>query len=111
MKLDIKAAAVDLTPSFKTYIEEKLLSLAKFVKEFDETGSADIRLEISRSAKHRTGDVFWAAADLRLPKQILRAETEASDARLAVDEIRKKLHLEIEKYRTRFVKPRREKKK
>lgn len=107
MKIDIKSSGVDLTPSFKNYIEEKLLPLAKFVKAFDETGTAEIWLEISRITKHRKGDVFWLAVDLRLPKQILRAEAESSDARAAVDAVKDKLRLEIEKYRTKFVKPKR----
>jgi len=107
MQISIKTAGVDLTPSFKTYIEEKLLPLAKFVKAFDEAGGAEIRLEISRMAKHRKGDVFWVAADLRLPKQVLRAEAESSDGRAAVDVIKDKLRSEIEKYRTRVLEPKR----
>ena len=103
MRIDIKTSSVDLTPSFKIYIEEKLLSLAKFIKSLEETGEMEIRLEISRSAKHRKGNVFWAAADLRLPKKILRAEAESGDARAAIDAIKDELRLEIEKYKTRAI--------
>ncbi len=105
MRIDIKAGSVGLTPSFKTYIEGKLAPLAKFVKAFDETGETEIRVELKRSAKHRKGEVFWAAADLRLPKKILRAEAESSDARAAIDAIKDTRRLEIDKYRTKFVKP------
>ena len=106
MKINIKAD--DMTPSLRTYIEEKFGSLTKFVKHFDETGEAAIWLEVSRTSKHhRHGEVFRVTADLRLPRHILRAEEYAEDVRKAIDRARKVLHLEIEKYRTKFVKPKR----
>src|SRR3989338_8370256 len=106
MRINIKAT--DMTPSLRTYIDEKFGSLAKFVKHFDETGEAEIWLEVSRTSKHhRHGEVFRVAADLRLPRHILRAEEYAEDVRKAIDQSRKVLHSEIEKYRTKFVKPKR----
>ena len=108
MKINIKKTT-DLTPSLQTYIEEKLLPLGKFVKQFDETGEAQIWLEISRTTKHhKKGDVFMAAADLRLPRKILRGEATAEDIRVAIDGARNKLHMEIKKYKTKLVdRPRR----
>ncbi|HVM76890.1 MAG TPA: ribosome-associated translation inhibitor RaiA [Candidatus Paceibacterota bacterium] len=111
MKINITKTS-DLTPSLMTYIEDKLGGLAKFVKHFDETGEAEIWLEISRTTEHhRKGNVFKAAADLRLPKKILRAEEYAEDIRVAIDRARNTLHLEIEKYKTKLEKPRREQRK
>jgi ribosomal subunit interface protein len=107
MKINIKAST-DLTPSLRIYIEEKLMPLAKFVKRFDETGEAAIWLEVSRTTRHhRKGEVFVAAADLRLPRHILRAEEHAEDIRTAIDRAKDTLRLEIEKYKTRFMSPRR----
>lgn len=103
MKINIKAST-SLTPALRVYIERKLAPLAKFVKRFDETGGAEIWLEVSRTTHHhRKGDVFVAAADLRLPKKILRAEEYAEDARTAIDRAKDMLRLEIEKYKTRFL--------
>ncbi len=108
MKIVIKATT-DLTPSLRKYIDLKLGSLAKFVKRFDETGEAGIWLEVSRTTRHhkKGNEVFMASADLRLPKRILRAEEYADDMRAAIDQARDTLRLEIEKYRTRFMEPRR----
>ena len=77
------------------------MPLAKFVKEFDRDGVAELKLEVSRSSNHhRKGDeVFEARADLRLPEKILRGEALASDIRKAVDEVRDMLYMEIEKYK------------
>jgi ribosomal subunit interface protein len=108
VKLSIKTVGIELTPSFRTFIESKLPPLAKFVGEFDALGETEIWLEVGRTTKHhKRGEVFWAAADLRLPKKILRAEARSNDARAAIDEVKDKLRLEIGKYRTQFVKPKR----
>lgn len=108
MKINIKAKT-DLTPALKAYIEKKLAPLAKFIKRFDEKGDAEIWLEVSRTTRHhRKGDVFVAAADLRLPRKILRAEEYAEDIRIAIDRAKDTLRLEIGKYKTRFARRRRE---
>lgn len=108
MKIIINVINLDLTRVLREYIEMKLAPLAKFVGRFDEMGSAELRVEISRTTRHhKHGDVFWAAADLRLPKKILRAEAEAPDARAAINIVKNTLRIEIEKYRTRFLEPKR----
>jgi len=103
MKINIKKSS-DLTSVLQDYIDDKLSSLAKFVKHFDETGEAEIWLEITRTTKHhKKGEVFKAAVDLRLPKKILRAEAYEKDIRTAIDQARNTLRLEIDKYKTQFV--------
>ena len=103
MKIAIHPIKFDVTPSFETYITTKLGSLDKFVKRFEEFGDAELSFEIRRTTSHHhKGKVFWAAADLVLPKKVLRAEKEGSDARAIVDEIKDTLRIEIEKYKTRF---------
>jgi len=103
MKLDIVGKNLDLTPSLKIYIESKLLPLAKFLKRFEGEGEVLVRLELARITRHhKRGDVFWAAADLKLPGKILRAEAESGDIRAAIDGVKDELRSEIEKYKTRF---------
>jgi len=103
MKINIKATGVDLTPSLKTYIKDKLGALSRFVKGFDAAGQPEIWLEVARVTKHHhKGSVFKAEADLRLPKKILRAEHLDIDVRTAIDVLRNKLRLEIEKYKTKM---------
>jgi ribosomal subunit interface protein len=103
MNIIIKKTA-QVTEGFENTIQKKFLTLTKFVKHFDETGEAEIWVEISRTTKrHRHGEVFKVTADLRLPKKILRAETYAEDMRTAIDEAKNTLRTEIEKYKTQFV--------
>jgi len=101
MKINVKATNLDLTPSLNIYIEKKLMPLAKFIKSFDVMGEVEIWVEVARTTKHHhKGQVFRAEADLRLPGRILRAEEELPDLRVAIDAVKDKIRLEIEKYKT-----------
>ena len=112
MNITIKKT-LDVTAPLETYIEKKLMPLAKFVKAFDRDGVVELKLEVSRSSNHhRKGDeVFVARADLRLPGKVLRAEASASDIRKAIDVVRDMLHMEIEKYKEKRENPSRGEKK
>ena len=100
MKINTRTKDLDLTPSIRTYIDQKIGSLSRFVKSFDKEGLVEIWLEISRTTKHhRRGNVYRAEADLHLPGKILRAESENWDMRVAIDEIKDKLQREIKKYK------------
>ena|SRR6266404_394070 len=106
MQINIKSDKIEVTPSLHTYIDEKLGGLSKYIKRFDEAGEAQIWLEVARTTEHHhKGEVFRASVDLRLPKHSLRAEEEATDLRAAIDSIEHKLKMEIEKYKTRFMEP------
>ena len=95
----------DSTPAFETYIEEKMLPIAKLIKSFEKMGEKEIVLDIVRTTRHhgKGNEVFVAVAMLRLPKKVIRAEEYADDARTAVDSVRNTLRLEIGKYKTQFV--------
>lgn len=102
MKIILTSTNLDLTPSLKNYIEIKFGSLSRFVKRFDKEGAAEIRIEVSRTTRHhRKGSVFRAEADLRLPGKMLRAEARNRDIRLAINEVKDELQLQIRKYRTK----------
>ncbi len=108
MEIKIKALAVDLTPSLKTYIEEKFQPLEKFLKRFEEEGEVRAQLDLARTTRHhKHGDVFRASVSLRLQKKVIHAEEEADDARVAIDHVRDTLRSEIEKYKNHALKPKR----
>lgn len=110
MKINVKAAGLELTPSLNVYIEDKLGGLSKLIKRFDEEGVAELWLDLARTTRHHhKGDVFRAEADLRLPRKILRVQKEAGDIRTAIDMLKDTLRLEIDKYKTRSHKIRRTK--
>ena len=104
MKIIIRKIT-DSTLAFETYIEEKLLPLAKLVKPFEKGGETEMVLDIIRTSRHhgKGDEIFLAAADVRLPKKIIRAEEYAASMRMAIDHVRDTLKIEIEKYKTQFV--------
>jgi len=100
MKIEILGTQLDITPSIKKYIEEKIGSLDKMVSRFEHEGDVVAYVEIARSTKHhKHGDVFYAEATLGLPGKTLRAEHEHEDIRGAIDMVRDTLRGEMKKYK------------
>ena len=60
MNLNIKATKTTLTPGIKKYIEQKLETIAKFVKQEDK-----IRVEIEMDKSHKSGFIFRAEIDIQ----------------------------------------------
>lgn len=101
MNISIKATGLELTPSLKVYIEKKLVPMERYIKRFDMEGMAELRLEVARITRHhKHGDVFMAEANLSLPKKMLRAVERMDDVRKAIDEMKRTLKMEIDKYKT-----------
>jgi len=104
MHLDIASKHLDLTPPLRSYIEEKIGGIAKFIEPFDLEGGADCKVTVERAtAHHHKGEVFRAVADLRFPGAVLRAEEFHEDARAAIDEVRRKLLAEIETHKGKML--------
>jgi putative sigma-54 modulation protein len=100
MKIDIKATNLDLTPAIHDYIEDKIGSLAHFLKKFEIKSEIEVFVEIAHITKHhRHGNVLYAEATIPLGKKILRAEHLDWDIRVAIDRVRDKLQQEIKKYK------------
>ena len=100
MRILIKGTKLDLTEPLKVYIEEKLSGLAKFLKRWDDMGSVLLKIEVARTSKHhKKGEVYYAEATLDIPHGVLRAESYHSDARSAINEVKKTLEKEIKKYK------------
>lgn len=100
MQIIIHSKNLDITPAIREYIETKINSLDHLLQRFETQGEIKTEIEIARTTKHhKSGDVFYAEANLRLPKKNLRAEHYDSNIRTAIDEIKNKLHNEIIKYK------------
>lgn len=108
MKINIKATNLDLTPAIREYIEEKVGGLEKFLtpKSIDwepEVGRPTVEafVEISRTTKHHhKGPVYRAEINVPMPGQrkVLRAEAEQWDIRVAIDQIKDEIQIELKKY-------------
>jgi len=103
MKINIKAVNLDLTPALNQYLEEKIGSLSKFLKNYEIEGEIQARVEVSRTTRHHHhGNVFRTEINLILPKKILRSVAEREDIRITIDEAKSKLQQEIKKHKQKL---------
>ena len=106
MRQNIEAVGLELTQALRTYAEQKFSTLQKFLTRLEKDGELGAHIEIQRTTKHhRKGDVYQVNVEIRLPKKILRVQEKADDMRKAIDKAKDILRFEIEKYRTKFMKP------
>ncbi len=95
MHITIRAKDVPLTPELKEYIEKEIGSLAKFDEKI-----MDAKVELERSKHHKSGNVFWAACDLRLAyNKTLRSENTDEDIKVAVNRVREELQRNIKTHK------------
>jgi len=93
MKVDLKTKNFEITPSIKTYLQQKLDSLDKFLPH-DESVFADV--ELAKTTKHhQKGDIFMAEVNLKMPGRLIRAVAEKWDLRVAIDAAKDELQREI----------------
>lgn len=104
MKIDIFAKQIELNGALEEFIQEKIGSLDKYVG--DENPS--VRVEISRPSKHhRSGDIFYAEANLKMGGQLIRATAQHADLHTAITEVRDELQAQIKKLKDKKLSARR----
>ncbi len=107
MKIIIKSSNIDLTPSIKQYVEEKIGGLEKHVANFD-PALVGAEVEVGRTTRHhRQGDIFRAEVNLSIGGKLLRVEKEEESLQAAIDLAKDELGREIRNYKdkqaTQFV--------
>jgi len=116
MKIIIRTKNLELTESLKSFIEEKIGSLKKFIDVFkreedpsanlgrDKKTLAEIFFEIEKETKHHNkGQVFRSEARILLPGKKIMAQSAGDDLLLTIVEIKDKLQQEIKKYKEKAI--------
>ncbi len=93
LNINIKATHLELTPSLKQYVEEKIGHLEKYMV------AQEAHVEIARDKHHHTGLVFHSDINLIAGKKIMHAEADAEDAYAAIDLLIPKLKEQIGKFK------------
>lgn len=97
MNITIYAKNIELTLAIKTYAEEKIGSLAKFLRP-SSAKMAEAKIEVGKpSEHHKTGLIFYAEVDLAVGGRVMRATTQQADLYAAIDEIKEELERQIKK--------------
>lgn len=97
MKIKLKTTNFRLLPDIETYLEDKLNALDRFLPR-DESIFADVELAKTTN-HHQKGNVFKAEVNISVPGRLIRAQAEEWDLRVAIDEVKNELQLELRKYK------------
>lgn len=101
MNIIIKGVKIKLTPETKAAIEKKIAELEKYISRF---GDIDVFIEIGQSTfHHKHGDIFFAKADVKVPRKSIHAEAEMNDVMSAVDKVKDELKIELKKYKDKAI--------
>jgi ribosomal subunit interface protein len=103
MWIDIKGKNIEINESLKVWIEDKIGSLDKFLKE-DEVENSRAVVEIEKTTlHHRKGPFFRAECQIEAPKRKLRAESQREDLRIAITEIKDDLQEQLKEGKEKFI--------
>ena len=95
MKIAIFAKNLELTDPIRAFIDNKIGGL---IKLFRSDEAIKIKVEIARTTKHhRSGDVYYAEANLNIGGKLVRAEANDNDIRIAITKVKDALQVEIKK--------------
>ncbi|EKD32781.1 MAG: sigma 54 modulation protein/ribosomal protein S30EA [uncultured bacterium] len=99
---NIKCTNMDLTDAIRAYVEEKMLSLAKFAQHFEPAVTLDIEVG-KTTGHHNKGEVFKAECNLQIPGHLLRAESVGDDLYAAIDACQSDLKRQLEQVREKLI--------
>lgn len=97
MRVIMYAKNAELTNDAKTYIENKLRKLEKFVDQITE-----IYTEIEKTSYADVSQSFRVDISLFVPKEMLRSSGEGDRPQSALDQALPKLQAQIEKYKAKM---------
>lgn len=116
MKVIIKTKNLKLSQVFRQYIGERINSLEKFAKIFQDKEKyyngffgkgkprVEVWIEIGKITLHyQKGAIFFAECQMRFPGRSLRATAQHADLKLAITEVKDKLQRELKQYKDKLV--------
>ena len=113
MKIVIKTTNLKLNQALKNFIEEKIGSLEKFSKIFQNNYYGDFLgkgkpkvetwVEIGRTTlHHKKGPFFSAKCQMRFPGKSLRSIARSKDLKLAITEVKDELQRQLKQYKNKL---------
>jgi len=97
MQIKIRSKNLELDEKIKSYVEEKIGSLNKFLNDIQL-----VRVELSLDKHHRKGNVFYAEVMLEIKGNRFYTKEEAQDLYAAIDICREEMIQEIRKFKTKM---------
>ncbi|HAO64633.1 TPA: ribosome-associated translation inhibitor RaiA [Candidatus Taylorbacteria bacterium] len=95
MNIRTTTHGIELTDSISTYIEKKLVTIERLLK--DTPPETLVEVEIEKDNKHRKGQGFKAQINIFLPNKRLFAAAEHDDLYTAIDQVKDEILGELKK--------------
>lgn len=93
MKTNIKATNMELTSSISSYIDKRLASIKKFVKDEEEMKAL---IEVGKTTNHhKQGDVFRAEFNIEISGSAFYTFSEKEDLYTAIDDAKEEIIRQI----------------
>ena len=100
MKIDILGTRLELTPSLRAYVGEKIGGVGKLITRFEKQGEITAFVELARTTRHhRKGEVFYTEVTIRLPGRTIRVEESHANLRAAIDRAKDRLKVELARFK------------
>src|SRR3954451_3753676 len=94
MQLQVKGKNVEVSPSIRTYAEEKLRKLSKQLPDLTQ-----VEVELSTEKNPSISACYIAEATIWTKGSTLRARESSADMKAAIDELVDKLERQVKRYR------------
>ncbi len=103
MKIIIKTKNFELSPVLKSFTENRVQKLEKFIKIL-KNDFKEILVELARETKHhRKGDIFRAELIINLPGKNLIAISHGENLNKAIVAAKDEMEIEIKKYKLKKI--------
>lgn len=114
MKIVIKTTNLKLNQALLKYVKEKIESLEKFSKIFQQENyfnhffgkgkpRAEAWVEVGKiTFHHKQGPIFWAECQMRFPKKSLRAKAQSEILKRAITEVKDELQRQLKQYKEKI---------
>ncbi|MEK7098948.1 MAG: ribosome-associated translation inhibitor RaiA [Patescibacteria group bacterium] len=103
MRITMRQRNFDITPSFREYVEQKIVRPAEHLLASDRQEDLPLfDIEVERTTRHhRKGQVYRVVVNITLGRKLLRAEATDEDPRAACDLVEEELKREIRSFKTK----------
>ena len=83
MRTNIKTTNITLTPEISDYLSKRLAGFEKVITHDSEVALVDV--EIGRTTKHQSGDIYRAEINIHIRHKSFRAVKETDDLYTSID--------------------------
>ena len=102
MRITIKATNLDLTPTIKKAIEEKIGTLDRFIPDINMPLDSFVEVALE-TRHHQKGNIYYAEASIKVPGKVLRSEAREKNIYKAINTVKDELQRLLKKYKEKKV--------